>query len=1296
MSAKLDFLFAAYTNLTHASTMSSFEYRHFQEPMDRVIASQDIGSHIRKAKIVQVGGAATGRRSGGGAGDDTDDNGSSSSEESEPVIDKSLVSILGGLRCDSLLRDPDMTSWETRFRGTVGAVAVTSVPESALMLEADVVGPLLLSDNVAVEWRKILDGEVEVGRQMFMPDLLLGKPAHLYSKDNVCKASGLHPKSLKHSFPLMGTDPYRQRNLFITRPYKNRPDQVWRAILDACEARKEKYDAAKARQGRSGPVTCYGSGGSSLPMGSSVPKIGMVAENPQNDVVVLELSEGQSFVRGELNGSDAVVPSKNCHYLENLREQQIFGMFVDLVMFCSDGQLRYLCRTYPFLLTDVNLPTGYHGDLKKALGGRLLFVDYLRLDNVVFERSCGRKNNNWGDLFQQHSNENSDEEDSSTLPEEAMGDPAGASSLPTELGPVPDTPEKMIEKYGPNSSFLDVPHFRFVFAPAFTDLQMRLMIKREGLSTSPPERRYTVVQVNLDDATGSVLSLSPEQGREVGLGKETVRRQQLHHQLRSGGYRKYIKTFCFPTAASKANLLLPKYGWGGVTEIGTTEEAAADSESTSYVDSMADSESTSYVDSMAGDMESVDEEDERKPAAVAYKESTSADEEEETSSAESSGGGPAPFLEEATTCQAETVSGTFGDGCYAEFALLLSAITHAAAARFLGKGLIRRAGVLYALPLPADHSSNMFAANPASVPNRSLDVVPLSVLSIAGRYGFGNIRQLRRSGKLSSEISRGPFVVRTLLQGPSAVTDGVGSFFSNVMLARFTGRVSFLRAMFEISSTAANDTSSSSSREEKKEQGDCFSLGLAASSDGDEDDRAFLGPVLESVLATVPKFSRQHFNSIPKSVTSNLATAVRQICNSGSAFIGKLKNNRSLWQKADRSSPERIAEHFRACQRVFFEMVRDLIAETVGKAPHPKGKFTRSENFMANQVVLDIQLALSPVFLEPYRIVVDEKNGACCVPTIGYCGDPNVVAYPVEDTAFGFGGAEGAKFLEIRRRYFSGTNTAGEKKKKRSVDLLYNEFLHYLRSVPETVLHSIDLASVLYQPKGNNESFRVIYDILSGNIFCARMFEHCLCKVEVYVKNKTAGYCFTQDSSFARPWSHPVVFGEDPLHLRRFPWHENIPNIDLLFLFIEQSYLEAHNGQAVVPPYCSMGPNDPSTFSLGSEEPVQIDETVGKVVEFMDFGVGKPPIESSDSETSEDMASGHNSERTVTDHSSVEGEVGRTRGRQRCTTDTKGQREMKRHKTTKEPETKSGDEGVKDLIRGGEDDSSFGSDDLHL
>ena len=96
MSAKLDFLFAAYTNLTHASTMSSFEYRHFQEPMDRVIASQDIGSHIRKAKIVQVGGAATGRRSGGGAGDDTDDNGSSSSEESEPVIDKSLVSILGG------------------------------------------------------------------------------------------------------------------------------------------------------------------------------------------------------------------------------------------------------------------------------------------------------------------------------------------------------------------------------------------------------------------------------------------------------------------------------------------------------------------------------------------------------------------------------------------------------------------------------------------------------------------------------------------------------------------------------------------------------------------------------------------------------------------------------------------------------------------------------------------------------------------------------------------------------------------------------------------------------------------------------------------------------------------------------------------------------------------------------------------------------------------------------------------------------------------------------------------------
>ena len=36
--------------------------------MERVITSQNIASHIRKAKIVQVGGAATGRQSGDGAG----------------------------------------------------------------------------------------------------------------------------------------------------------------------------------------------------------------------------------------------------------------------------------------------------------------------------------------------------------------------------------------------------------------------------------------------------------------------------------------------------------------------------------------------------------------------------------------------------------------------------------------------------------------------------------------------------------------------------------------------------------------------------------------------------------------------------------------------------------------------------------------------------------------------------------------------------------------------------------------------------------------------------------------------------------------------------------------------------------------------------------------------------------------------------------------------------------------------------------------------------------------------------
>ena len=65
------------------------------------------------------------------------------------------------------------------------------------------------------------------------------------------------------------------------------------------------------------------------------------------------------------------------------------------------------------------------------------------------------------------------------------------------------------------------------------------MIKWEGLSTCPP--KYTVVRVDLEDKTGSVLSLPPEQGEQVGLGRETVRRQLP---------RKYIKRFCIPLMAS--------------------------------------------------------------------------------------------------------------------------------------------------------------------------------------------------------------------------------------------------------------------------------------------------------------------------------------------------------------------------------------------------------------------------------------------------------------------------------------------------------------------------------------------------------------------------------------------------------------------------------------------------------------------------------------------------------------------------------------------------------------------------
>ena len=104
---------------------------------------------------------------------------------------------------------------------------------------------------------------------------------------------------------------------------------------------------------------------------------------------------------------------------------------------------------------------------------------------------------------------------------------------------------------------------------------------------------------------------------------------------------------------------------------------------------------------------------------------------------------------------------------------------------------------------------------------------------------------------------------------------------------------------------------------------------------------------------------------------ADLANAVGRIHDSGGLFVERLKAH--------------------PCQWNFFELVRQLMADTVGKAPHPKGKFTDHENFMANQVVLDLQLAVSPVFLEPYRIEdlppgeSDVTDGIVrCVPTLGF------------------------------------------------------------------------------------------------------------------------------------------------------------------------------------------------------------------------------------------------------------------------------------------------------------------------
>ena len=1133
--------------------------------MDRVINSQDIVSHIRKSKIVQGGEVAGTPADGDQPGDDGDDR---SSGDDTDDLHPSLAASLERLNCDTLQRDPDKTSWESRFSDIASAVVQTSLPESCVMLEADVVGPLLLSDNVMVGWQKILGGESEKGTQMFMPDDLLGKPGRLYSKDNVCKASGINPKALQHSFPLMGTDPDRQRNIFVTRPYKNHPEEVWRAILQACEARKERYEASKSKKGKLGKVTCYGSGGSSLPMGSSVPQIGRLARNPHDKVVVLELSDGQSLGKTveKDDGSTVWTPAKNYHYAQNFFEQQILGMFVDLSSFCTPGQLRYLCDTYPFLLYDVFKSREFKGDLTKLLGGSLLFVDYVRMDAVSIER-CRAQCDEWGDL--DHT------DDAGTNPPPDTQEPRG-ESLPAGLGTVPRSSEEMIAVYGANSSYLDMPHLRFVFGRAFTDIQMRLMIQREGLCRAPAENpRYTVVRVDLDDPSACVMSLPPDVAVTVGKGDVTVRRAAIHRHLRSSGYKKYIVAEPTMHPGARVNLLLPRYKWGRETVLATSAAATADSSWLSN-DAEITTHATNQARSTATELEI---------AEVAV-DSNDADHE----------------------------SSLFGRGCYAEMLLLLSAVTHAAAGRFLGRGLFRRGGVLYAGPLPADHSSKMFAANPGSVPNRSFDVVPLAGLAIANRCGLTELRSLDLTGTLGSELTKpGPLIARSRMDGQTMVTPKVGAFFGNIFLARFTGRVSFLRMIYEVTCARGKAV-------EMDDSNMTHSLGFA---DAEEDDvdKNYLGPALDLALASVPGvFSRQHFGSIPKSFSrlsnAELANAVRRIHDSGGLFVERLKAHPDLWKKSDCTSPESILAHFRGCQRSFFELVRQLIADTVGKAPHPKGKFTDNENFLANQVVLDLQLAISPVFLEPYRIEglppeeSDVTDGLVrCVPTLGFCGDPNFTAYSADDTPFGFGSKAGMDFLKVRReklaQKFGNTveDNSGKGKRGRrsgpSFEHLYREFISHLREVPESVLHSIGLSSVVYQHSyvgedgsACDQTFRVVYDILSGNIFCARMFEHCLCKLEVYIKQKTAGYCFTQDHSFARPWTHPVVLGDTKLNLRRFSWESHVPNIDVVFFFIEQSYYKAHCGKAVIPAFCSMGPDDRESYTLGEHPVFAIEESL--------------------------------------------------------------------------------------------------------
>ena len=185
-------------------------------------------------------------------------------------------------------------------------------------------------------------------------------------------------------------------------------------------------------------------------------------------------------------------------------------------------------------------------------------------------------------------------------------------------------------------------------------------------------------------------------------------------------------------------------------------------------------------------------------------------------------------------------------------------------------------------------------------------------------------------------------------------------------------------------------------------------------------------------------------------------------------------------------------------------------------------------------------------------------------PTTFYCGDPNLVSFNPRLVILGSGAKAGLRFLRTRRKRLTS---------QRSVTLptMYAEFLNQLRQLPEAVLASLGLGAVLYSPslrgERNPPTFRVIYDLMTGNIYCMRRYEHQLCKVPAGVKHLMPNYRYTQHAHYAKPWLHPVVTGPDKKHLTPVVWNDVLPDVDLLFRLVEMSYIRAHEGmdEVVIP-----------------------------------------------------------------------------------------------------------------------------------